>query len=783
MSNFIPAFHFIKPEDKLKPEFCKQVKDYYFYNTSNRSLLHGKKVKEIDDYASGDFDMRPFMKTFKSTSKKMDANPTPDNSTSPEWFSNVNTTGLTFDPLALIPIKLNSAKSNMLRIPVDVICKAQDALAMKKKKEDINFLKRKPEIKEDLQPIADDMGLGEVDLGTTKHGSVDFEDAPMGLDLKDPEHEALFLQLFYSLKVETAFEKALKQFHSLKKTELVRDLCTEDHLKYGVACPRSFTSSMTGLPDLEYIHPAEMFTPLSNLPDFSDNTHRIQNVWMTVMEMLNYFSDEICDEQTLEEIINGKDNGGGYCSCNKGGPASVNQKSWGTFKVNFKYFEVKSVDSVGVKTSKKSKRGTTTLDATGTDCDSKIWGQNTYGFYWLLNTNYYFKIQRLPGCYRTKGQEAFQNFSTHIYRSQKKSAVELSITENKKAQIAEIKLQHALIKSKPPGTYVDLKYMRAAIDGLKDTVNKWTMDDLLSYFFEHNIMIGDTEDFEGKNEGQFKPFSEILGGLDMRVVGGYLQTIQQASLNISSITGINEQLTGQTSEELVGLQQLQINSGLNAIDYCNKAIKHQWECINNMWALLIEQAVEAGGKRKKAIINMIGEMDTNLIDSLDEAPLHNLTIRTEVGNRFPEQQAYMRQYAILEQKGVVSTVDTYMLNAIENPKEKMQKLYFIEQRWKKEQEQIRTEQYANMQALQQQKSQTDIAVQQQKGQQQTQAIYSKGDVDAKLMQLGNQLGMSQQQIDGLIKKALQKDRNDAQLNKQLKSIQEKANVENQKPYL
>lgn len=778
---FIPAFHFDKPEDKLTPEWCQKVINYHFYAAFNKSLLFGKNVKEIDEYTTGDFDMREFKMMFKSMRKKMQGQPTGPDGQMASWTNDINTVGVKFAPLALIPIKMNSAVNNIYRIPVDITCTAQDALAMKKKKEDIEFLKMKPEMEADLQDIADRLSIPKVDLGSTKHASINYFDAPTGIDLQKPEHQELFAKFFYSLRVESAFEKALKQFHSLKSTDEVRKLCIIDSFKYGVCVNRDYASSMTGLPDLDYEYPGDVYGPDSNLPDKSDQTHRYIDKTMTVLEMFHYFGDEICDMDTLEEMITAK--GAGYCDCNRA--ANVSSKNFDTFKVNLKYFEVKSVDSVSVKSSsntgKPGKRGRTYFDATDTECKDKIWGQNTYCFYWLTNTKYFLGIKKLPGTYRTRGKESFQNFSTHIYKSQDKSAVELSIVENKKAQIAEIKLEHTLIKSLPPGKYIDLKFLRGALEGLLEENKSWTLDDLLSLAYEHNQLIGDSQDFEGKNDGQLKPFMDIPGGLKGEA-NGYLTVILTASQNIASITGINEQLTGQSAEELVGLQQLRINSGLNAIDYCNQAIKHQWECINNNWASLIMQAIEKGGKTKQAIIDMIGEADTELLDSLDEAPLHSLTIKTEIGGNADLEQWYQREMQILEQKGYLSAADKYMLTGIDNTKERFRALYFIEQKKLEEEQRIRTEAYANQQQIQQTKSQTDMAVQQQKGNQGLQEIDKQGEVDAKLMSLGAQLGLSKAQVDGMIKRALQKERNDGQTQKQIAAIREKNNVEQQQPF-
>ncbi len=779
MPLFIPSFHFVNPDEKLKPEWCQLVINYHYYNSNNRNLLAGKNVKEIDEYAAGDFDMTPFKKQFTSMRKKLaNAQKNPDGSMG-QWAQDINTIGVEFTPLALIPIKLNSAITNIMKIPVDPIVVAQDSLAMKKKEEDIQFLKDKPVIEADLQDIADRLGVGAVDIGTTKHSSTKFSEAPMGLDLDNPMHQEIFSQLFYSLKVQTAFEKVLKQMHNIKGSDEVRRLVVEDHFKYGVGVNRSWQSPITGLPDHEYVYPGSVRTPWSMLQDFSDNTHRIFDMEVTVMEMFNYFSNEISGEEELSQILNGDT---GYCKCNKNfAPVTIQRANWDSYRIQLKYIEVRTVDWIGVKTKEPSKRGVNTFTNNPDESKSKMWGQNTIGFYWLPNTQYFFQIQRLPGTYRKKGQEAYQNFSSYIFRSQKKSAVELSIAENKKAQIAEIKLQHTLIKSKPPGSYVDIRFMRKALEGLVEDNNKYTMDDLLSLFFEHNIMLGDTEDFDGKNDGQVKPFIDVPGGLKDEA-RGYMTVIAAASYNIASITGINEQLTGQTAEELVGLQQLKINSGLTSIDYCNQAIKYQWECLNNSWVLLIQAAIEKGGKTRQAIVDMIGEADTELLDSLNEAALHELTAKVEVGNTFAQMQSIQMYVELLKQKGVWSAVDEYMLSAIDNPKEKMKMLYFIEERYKAEQERIRAEQMAQAQTLEQQRGQNDLQVKQAEGQQKQQEITTKGNVEAQLLTLANQLGIKASTVQGMIDKALKKEMAQGQTQKSLTVNQQKANLENQKAY-
>ena len=775
-NSFIPSWHFVNPSEKLKPAFCLDVINAHWYNASLVSLLDGKDVNKIEEFSTGKIVMDRFKKMFTSLGKALQsAAKNSDGTVNQNLIAQFDKTALSWEPLALIPQKLNSAIATIQKILIEIQCVAQDGLAMKKRKDDIEFLKNKPLIEEDLQDLADQMQIGKVDIGSTKNGSKKFSDAPMGLDLNDPDEENIFSKLIYSLNVETANEKALQQIYYLTKAAQVRLLEITDQFKFGISVNSGFTSSMTGLPCVEYVYPGDVYTPKSRLPDYSDVEVQVEDKLVTVLQMFNYFSDEICDLDKLEEIINGKKTG--YCDCNKRG--YVNDKSWGSFKVNLKLIEVKSIDWAGVMTDTDS--GEKMFTDNEKDCSHKIWAQNTYRFWWLTNTQYCFGIERLPFSHRTKGTESYQNFSKNIYKSQAKSTVELSISENIKAIIADIKLEYALIKSLPAGKYIDLRFLRSALSGLQEENNKWTQQDLINLAFEQNIVIGDTQDFDGKNDGQMKPMIPIEGGLRTEI-SGYITTIINADRNISNLTGINEQLTGQSPnpDMLVGLQKLLINAGINSLHYAYYAIESQYQCLFNLWANLLQGAIDKGGKIKQAIIDFIGMEDTELLDGLNETPLHNLTIKIMVIQREVERQKYIDKLFALEQKGVISTADEYILSGIDNPKERFAYLAVKEKRFMKKQDQIREQQFAQQQQLMQQQGANMVQAQEAETQGDIKTVYAKGDVESKVATLINSLNLSKDQAAFLHKLVLQKDRGKDQKDKGLSSLREKANLEQQK---
>jgi hypothetical protein len=776
MRNFIPAFHFVSPDKKLKPEWCNDAIQYCYYGTNNVNLLEGKNIEEIQGYAAGDFSMKPFKRMFKSMAKKQEAN-----AKNPA-YRNVSENDIGFEPLPLIPVKLNSAAAIVQKIPIDVSVNALDPLAAKKKNEDVTFLKNKPMLEADLQDIADQMQIGKVDLGTTKHSSIPFSDSPYGLDLNEPDELEVFVDLLYNLAVEAAFETALEQFQFIKNGQQVKKMEIDDHYLYGVSSNMVFQSSITSLPDINYTYPGTISAPRSSLPDMSDHTHRFIDERMTVLEMYNAFSDEICDKSKLDDIINNSVYG--YCKCND--IKYQDQNNFSSFKVSMVYCEIKTVDYVGVAPINKKSRFTTlvTDEDQMDNCSGKLWGQNTYGFWWLKGTKYFFGIERLPFAHRSKGQESFQNFSTNIYKSQKKSAVELSISENKKAQYADIKMQYEIIKALPPGKYIDLRYLRNALQGLTKEGSDYTQQNLIDLIMENNFFIGDTEGFEGKNDGQMKPFMDIPGGLNMQSIAGYLQVIASANNNIGRFTGINEQLTGQGTnpQGLVGMQDLLIKGSLNALDYVNAAVAAQEQKKFTIWANIIQHAIKEGGKAKEAIINLVGAKKVSLISALDEVPLHTLGVKVSVNQNQEFQQKFEQELVRLKQALVINTVDEYMLMEVVNKKDRWALLAVKYKQWEKKQERQRKEDMAQQQALLQQQGANQQQAVAAKTDGEIKKIYSQGDVSSKILELASQLGVQAEQLSFLNKKGLQQDRGQSQLDKSLKTMEAKKNLDNQQPF-
>lgn len=785
MGNFVPSLHLdTAPADKLTSEWCLRAIQYYYFNTSNRSLLDGKRVDEIEEYASGDISMKPFKKMFTSI-KRREQKMRADR----DGMALDEDKDMQFTPLPLIVTPLNSAVEIIHKVPVEVSCTALDPLAATKKKEDVTFLKNKPSVQDDLKKVTDQMGISPLDIGSTRHSAIPFSDSPYGLNLNDPDEFDVFVNLLYRLGVESCFETILQAWFENKNATLVKLLEIRDQMKYGVSTNSVSQNSLTGLPDIRYEYPGEVFTPTSLLPDFSDNTHRYQKMSVTPMELFDMFGDEICNLETLQDIVVGssKDDGYSYCSCNgydRNNITGKNSANFDTYRMTLIRFEVKSIDWVGKMSNPKSKKGFSYFAAAPSDnetCTGKVWGQNTYAFYWLINTRKFFGIHRLGYAHRTVGMESYQNFSTNIYRSQFKSAVECSIGENKKAQRADIKLQYAIIQARPSGVYIDLKYLRGALSALTEENSGYTLDELITTVMERNVMIGDSTGMDGVNEGQFKPFQEIVGGL-RNEVEGFLRVILSAQQNIASFTGINQALTGQSQDpnSLIGVEKMRINSSLNALHYANTAIEMQYQKVFNQWAYCFKESIKKGGNTKEAVANIIGSKKVDIIDRLQEVPLHSLGVKITLNLREEERSKYEQRVYKLESQDVLTSADIYMLDYIPNIKDRWALLAVKEKQFMKRQDMIRQENYANQQQIAKQQGDNLIGQEQAATDGEIKKVYAQGDVKSKLVSLQSQLAAAEQRNDALLQKSLTSDRTQGQIQKALQTLQAKADLDNQK---
>ncbi len=202
----------------------------------------------------------------------------------------------------------------------------------------------------------------------------------------------------------------------------------------------------------------------------------------------------------------------------------------------------------------------------------------------------------------------------------------------------------------------------------------------------------------------------------------------------------------------------------------------------NCWATIIKNGVESGGAVKKAIVNFIGAQKVSIIDGIGRfIAAYNGRKNNHKAKRRRKGKSRKRP-SERQDAGADIIADEYQLSVIQNPKDKFKYLAVKIKQWEKRQDKIRAEQMQSQQQMVQQHGQNQQAAVAGKVEGDIKKIYAQGDVSSKILELANQLGMQSSQLEGVIKKALQQDRGSSQLDKSIKTLEVKQQLETQAPF-
>lgn len=764
--------------DKTTKEFKKAAVNYFFYNSKMKSLCHGKNIDEIDRYTNGNISMRPFKAMFKSEKEKLDResknNSSNGNYEDYDAINSIENYDSVFEPLPLMVQKINSGVNLIEQQEVEFEVTITDNFAKNKIDKDLEYLKSVEQRKSIQQEIYDQLQLGEKEVNGTIFNDIPLREVPLGLNLYNSTDQKIFIDCIYTLAPSAALEKLCEGYDKLKNLAVIRELETLDHFKYGVSAHQVVENTTTGLSNVHYIHPSNVYTWDSYYSDYRDIPAIYIKHSFTPMQLMDVFKDEIADIEALKYIINNKTDG--YNSKN-GIKTSSTENELKTQKIKVIEFQVKTVDFVYLSEEKKCFCNKNSLEYNVVEKGK----QNTYKFYWLDSTNYYFGNEILGFATRHKGQEYISGFNININRSSRVSPVELCIPQNKKAIRANIKINHALLKAVPNGKVIDVKYIRNMAqnmlgDGDPKDLKAIEMD-LINKAIEDNIHLIDTEGFDGQQDASRKAVEEVKGGLTNEI-NGYYNIIVNAENFINKITGINNDISGTNNDSnmLNFARKSNIIQGVNSLKHIQKSRLRQTEKMFNFIIYYLRLAIEKGGAEKKMLEALIGIDDTNLIDKLDTIVEHETNVSITLGVRDDERQDNYNTQVMLEQKGLITAYDKMVIKNISNPKKRALALAILED---KAMQKIADRQEAanqQQQQFEQQKGQNLLAAQNAKGETQKNNIYTEGEVKSKLTELQAMFNMSALEKEAFNKRIINRDKANANLEKIDKTMQHKEEI-------
>jgi hypothetical protein len=680
---------------KTKDKFwAAEMSEIYYFNYGNcYPLTRDKNVPLLRSYANGNQDVSRIKKSlFKLTESSIEMGAMNQGTNLPRGtatkIAKKDLTGIEWEPVAILPNMINSAKTNLIKQPLNPTCTAIDPLAKNQKLEDAMKIRYNKFVQEDLDKLAKKIGVQLEHQKDLKYTDVTASIESLDLDPMNDDELQLYQEMFTKLSVEAAMETFLDYDTYKNKMSIIKNLILDDHYVLGVSVYEKFMNKITGLMDAKYYDPQTVFAPPSVLPDKSDVPFIYVADTISLEEFMKRFPDEVGDLSQQIELFTA------VCKCNR-----LNWTWYGTdpykrsqIQIPLVRMQVKAWD--GKKSvTKKSATGVKYTEIKDVDYEApegdknrtveSYWKQCTYDWYYLPCNRRVYGFQRLDATYNTYGNEAMSSFSLNIYESAKRSPVERVKVLVDNFQRAFFKAQHALLKSRPAGYHINIKHLRNAAENLKeDGYDTWG---LLEMFFQENILIGDSGDFNDKEVYNNPAINEIKG-TNMREVLEYWNIMAQIKAEIREVTGINDTRDAATpnADALVGIQKLALEASINATFYIDDAMKHTIEDGYRYSACLISYILRPENKGTppyEALMAFAGRIKTSIIDAAGRLHMHQYGIKVE--NVTTEAQRAFTQSLLLQmvKEGKLDYADIFAITHIQNYKD-AEALAIIRQRKK-----------------------------------------------------------------------------------------------------
>jgi len=793
--------HFIDPKQKDSAWAAEMMFNYYHFGNAE-NLLAKKDAQMIASYAAGEQDMRKFKRMFKRLSKEI----AKKEKFARESYSGMvmpepqDITGIDWEPLGFLTQPFNSALSVLQKQPLYVKCTAVDALAREKKEKDYNFYKNRPYHDSALNDYSQKLGSN-IAPPNSSNNAENVDIANFDLDPTKDDELNFYFNLFYKLRPESAFEALLSALAYIRGLKDVRDLEAKDQLFYGCSSNRAYFSELTGLPDVRYVFPGNVWCPPSDLPDKKDNAFRFIKDEYNASEIMDLLGEEMTEE-LLTKIFETYFKELGMSDKWK----SMSKDERRNYKIPLCYFEFKSWDIVNFRKRKsKSYDNYYFTEFVSYDFElryaknhpdkslrnkqkppskeeflTKRYIQQTYCGYWFPHCmEDVYKYKKLEGAAREKGKESLSQFSINVWVSQPKGPVEQCISIVDNIQRADIKMQHAIIMAKPKGMYIDMRYMRQALANAKESDMQLSMSGLMTLLTENNIFLGDSEGIEpGELQSGARPFYEIPGGPGEAILE-YIKVKDDGLAQIARITGWNDALTGNTpsQDSLVGVQKLLLQSGINALYPVQNAMKHQTEAVYKTWAYQAQYIAKyPSSESYKTLEAILSAQKMQIIKEMENLPLHQFGIMVENAPTEEAQQELNNILLELFKSNIVSPADVFTIKRVFNYKDAQQLLAI---RDRKARERMAAQQQADRAVAIQQ---TRIQAQQKQQaveatlQNKLQDTMTKGEIQKWLAQYNGQLQEKLKQLDTIGKLIKQREQNQGARDK----ITQMANVSKQR---
>ena len=550
----------------------------------------------------------------------------------------------------------------------------------------------------------------------------DLELRPEGEKTPETAEELeLHMKLEYKPSIEIAIEEALKYTLELNEYDEIQKRLLKDLVEIGVCALHHSTDPTKGIV-VEACDPADMVWAYPTKSNFKNVYYYGRVKRMTINELQRIAGKKFSDEE-IEDFKNVSNEWQGYNRISnefwyrgEDLPSHMVDVLFFTFKTTKtkkykkKYrkdgsFSITDKPSTFIKTdSQKEKEtllGRTEFDVLEDTIDVWYEGAKVLGSDALFNYGECSNMVRPEGFIQNEAVSNYIMYAPELYQGRIQSAVERVIPDIDLLQQLKIKIQQFIAKAKPNGIRID-------IDGLDEIDlgdgNTLTPLEVIRFYNDTGNLISTSR----LADGSFQNSNSIVE-LNNGQISGLEQLMNSYNFTFNLLrdaigVGQGADATLPHPDTSVGaLQQQQLDTNV-ATRYVLDAQLKMTQYLANGLSLRLKDIFKYSNL-KKAYINSIGQINVDILKSIDKLHLHDfgITIKLKPG---AQERAMLEQNLQAEiATGGISSTDAIDIRtignlALANQMLKIRKEKHIKEQQARELEKIKAQGEANTQAAQ-----------------------------------------------------------------------------------
>jgi len=643
-------------------------------------------------------------------------------------------------PVSVVPKFVDVIVNGMVNQEYDVKAKSIDPIAANKRLEKKKQMLGDMLSKDFLESLEDETGIPLT---------------PNGFVAQSSEEVDMFMALNYKQNVEIALEKAIEYTLDKNDFDEVKRYMIRDLVVLGLCAAKVELSPISGV-KIRHVDPANLITSFSAKPDYKNIRHAGEVYSMTIADLKMQAGDEFSEDDYIKiaREYAGKNNN----------PVNYGTQAYyenGNETYDYDKFSVNILDaefitshslkyekkenrfggySVNKKPSnyKKPKKSKTKREDIGSTV--KVIYKGKY----IVGTDYIFNYGMMKDMPRPKSNLSETNLSyiiyqPNLYKMKSRSLVDRMIPFADQIQLAHLKIQHVLAKSRPKGAAFEIGSLENVSKGDGGTFTPMELQEI--YDQTGNIYYRRIDD-EGQMTGAM-PIQELENGIGRdfnTLIGVYNHNMQM----IRDVTGVNEarDASQPSSEALVGVQKLALLASNNATRDVNDAYLNATRRLSQCISMRMQDLVNYKGLHSM-YSNVIGDTAMQSIDMMKKLSIHEFGITLDVAPSEEEKQLMEQNIQVSLAQKELRLEDAIMIRSIRNIKMANQMLILRRKKYKQEQEEQARQASEQNAQLQQQSAQQSAQLKQQEMQSEMQIeqskIQSKTEAEMQLKQLDYQL--------------------------------------------